>query len=323
LNACVRVLVTGGAGYIGSVVVAMLLDAGHEVTALDDLSTGHEDAVAPGAQFVKASIVDVAPVLAEGRYDAVMHFAARSLVGESVEHPDRYWHNNVGGTLTLLDAMRAHGVPRLVFSSTAATYGEPAHVPILESAPAMPSNPYGASKLAVELAIGDYARAYGLATVSLRYFNVAGALVRSHDAYGERHAVETHLIPIALQVAAGTRPVLDIYGTDYPTPDGTCIRDYLHVVDVGEAHLRAMAAAAAGQHRVINLGSGSGCSVRQIVEGVRRATGHPLPTREAPRRPGDPPVLVASTARADTELGWRPTRDLEQMVTEAWTFAGR
>ena len=301
----------------------MLLDAGHEVTALDDLSTGHEDAVAPGAQFVKASVVEVGPVLAERRYDAVLHFAARSLVGESVEHPDRYWHNNVGGTLTLLDAMRAHGVRRLVFSSTAATYGEPAGVPILESAPATPTNPYGASKFAIELAVGDYARAYGLATVSLRYFNVAGALVRAQDAYGERHAVETHLIPIALQVVAGTRPVLDVYGTDYPTADGTCIRDYVHVVDLGQAHVQAMAAAVAGKHRVINLGSGSGYSVRQIIEAVRRITGHALPTREAPRRPGDPAVLVASTARADAELGWQPTRDLEQMVADAWTFAGR
>jgi UDP-glucose 4-epimerase len=323
LNVPVRVLVTGGAGYIGSVVVAMLLDAGHEVTALDDLSTGHEDAIARGAQFVKAPIADVAQVFAGGRYDAVLHFAARSLVAESVEQPDRYWHNNVAGTLALLDAVRAHRVPRLVFSSTAATYGEPAEVPILESAPATPSNPYGASKLAVELAIADYARAYGLAAVSLRYFNVAGALVRAQDAFGERHAVETHLIPIALQVVTGTRPVLDVYGTDYPTPDGTCIRDYLHVVDLGEAHLQAMAAAVAGQHRVINLGSGSGYSVRQIVDAVRRVTGHALPTREAPRRPGDPAVLVAATARADAELGWRPKRDLEQMVTDAWTFARR
>jgi UDP-glucose 4-epimerase len=323
LNVPVRVLVTGGAGYIGSVVVAMLLDAGHEVTALDDLSTGHEDAVPRGAQFVKAPIVEVAPVLAERRYDAVLHFAARSLVAESVEQPDRYWHNNVGGSLALLDAVRAHGVSRLVFSSTAATYGEPAEVPILESAPATPSNPYGASKLAVELAIANYARAYGLAAVSLRYFNVAGALVRAQDAFGERHAVETHLIPIALQVVAGTRPVLDVYGTDYPTPDGTCIRDYVHVVDLGEAHLQAMAAAVAGQHRVINLGSGSGYSVRQIVDAVRRVTGHALPTREASRRPGDPAVLVAATARADAELGWRPKRDLEQMVTDAWTFARR
>jgi UDP-glucose 4-epimerase len=315
-----RVLVTGGAGYIGSVVAAMLLEAGHEVTALDDLSTGHADAVPPGAGFVKASITDAGPVLAERRYDAVLHFAARSLVGESVEHPDRYWHNNVGGTLALLDAMRAHEVPRLVFSSTAATYGEPTTVPIPEDAPAAPTNPYGASKLAVDLALTDYARAYGLAAVSLRYFNVAGALL---PAFGERHAVETHLIPIALQVAAGTRPALDVYGTDYPTADGTCIRDYVHVVDLGDAHLRAMAAATAGQHRVVNLGSGSGYSVREVVAAVRRVTGQDVPMREAPRRAGDPAVLVASNARAASELGWRPERDLDQMVADAWGFATR
>ena len=323
LNVWMRVLVTGGAGYIGSVVVAMLLEAGHEVTALDDLSTGHADAVAPGADFVKASITDAGPVLAERRYDAVLHFAARSLVGESVEHPDRYWHNNVGGTLALLDAVRAHGVPRLVFSSTAATYGEPAQVPIDEDAPAAPTNPYGASKLAVDLALTDYARAYGLATVSLRYFNVAGALLRPDTAFGERHAVETHLIPITLQVAAGTRAALDIYGSDYPTPDGTCIRDYVHVVDLGDAHLRAMEGATTGQHTVINLGSGSGYSVREVVEAVRRITGHAVPTREVARRAGDPAVLVASNARAASSLGWRPDRDLDQMVADAWTFASR
>jgi UDP-glucose 4-epimerase len=316
-----RVLVTGGAGYIGSVVVALLLDAGHDVTVLDDLATGHEDAIAPGAQFVKASITDAGPVLAERPYDAVMHLAAKSLVAESVEHPDRYWHNNVGGTLALLDAMRAHGVPRLVFSSTAATYGEPSAVPIPEDAPPAPTSPYGTSKLAVDLALADYTRAYGMATVSLRYFNVAGALLlRPGVSYGERHAVETHLIPIALQVAAGTRDVLDIYGTDYPTPDGTCVRDYLHVADVGDAHLRAMSAVRPGTHRVINLGSGAGYSVRQVVEAVGRATGRGVPVRPAPRRPGDPAVLVASTARAAAELGWEPVRGLDEMVADAWAF---
>jgi len=318
-----RVLVTGGAGYIGSVVVAMLLDAGHEVTAVDDLSTGHENAVASDAEFVKASITEVGPVLAERRYDAVMHFAARSLVGESVQYPDRYWHNNVEGTLALLDAMRVHDVPRLVFSSTAATYGEPVTVPITETAATAPTNPYGASKLAVDMALTDYARAYGLAAVSLRYFNVAGALLGSDVAYGERHAVETHLIPIALQVAAGARDALDIYGTDYPTPDGTCVRDYLHVVDLGDAHLQAMAAAVPGQHSIINLGSGSGYSVREVVEAVRRVTGHDVPVREVERRPGDPAVLIASNTRAAADLGWTPTRDLDQMVADACTFVQR
>jgi UDP-glucose 4-epimerase len=318
-----RVLVTGGAGYIGSVVVAMLLDADHDVTALDDLSTGHEDAVAPGAQFVKASITDAGPVLAERHYDAVMHLAAKSLVAESVEHPAQYWHNNVGGTLALLDAMRAHGVPRLVFSSTAATYGEPSAVPIPEDAPPAPSSPYGTSKLAADLALADYTRAYGMATVSLRYFNVAGALSQADASYGERHAVETHLIPIALQVVAGTREVLDIYGTDYPTPDGTCIRDYLHVADVGEAHLRAMSAMRPGAHRVINLGNGTGYSVLQVVDAVRSATGRDVPARPAPRRPGDPAELVASNARAAAELGWTPARGLSEMVADAWAFATR
>ncbi len=319
-----RVLVTGGAGYIGSVVAAMLVAADHEVTVLDDLSTGHDDAVPPGAQFVKGSIVDAAALLGERRYDAVLHFAARSLVAESVEQPDRYWHNNVGGTLALLDAMRSHQVPRLIFSSTAATYGEPDAVPILESSATAPTNPYGASKLAVDLAMGGYARAYGLAAVSLRYFNVAGALFDADGrAFGERHATETHIIPIALQVASGSRAALDIYGTDYPTPDGTCVRDYLHVVDLADAHLRAMDAVRAGDHQIINLGNGSGYSVRQVADAVRRITGHALPVREAPRRPGDPAVLVASNAKAAAELGWSPTRDLDQMIADAWTFAQR
>jgi UDP-glucose 4-epimerase len=318
-----RVLVTGGAGYIGSVVVALLLDAAYEVTVLDDLSTGHADAVAPGADLVKAPVADAGPVFAEHHYDAVVHLAARSVVAESVEHPDRYWYNNVAETLALLDAMRAQGVSRLVFSSTAATYGEPDAVPIPEDAPTAPTNPYGASKLAVDLMLRDYARAYGMATTSLRYFNVAGALIRDKSAYGERHATETHLVPIALQAAAGDRPALDIYGTDYPTPDGTCIRDYLDVVDLAEAHLRALQVVVPAQHTVVNLGSGSGYSVREVVGAVERVIGHALPVREAPRRAGDPAVLVASNARAASILGWSPVRDLDQMVADAWTFRQR
>ncbi len=319
-----RLLVTGGAGYIGSVVAAMLVNGGHEVTVLDDLSTGHDDAIPPGARLVKGSVDDVGTVLGEQAYDTVMHFAARSLVAESVAHPDRYWHGNVGGALALLDAMRAHDVPRLIFSSTAATYGEPASVPIEESAPAAPTNPYGASKLAVDMAITGYARAYGLGAVSLRYFNVAGALFGSDGrGYGERHAVETHLIPIALQVAAGDKAALDIFGTDYPTPDGTCVRDYLHVTDLGDAHLRAMQIAAPGEHRIINLGSGAGHSVREVADAVSRVTGRELPVHEMARRPGDPAVLVASSVLAATELGWRPTSDLDTMIADAWTFAQR
>jgi UDP-glucose 4-epimerase len=317
-----RVLVTGGAGYIGSVVAAMLVDTGHEVTVLDDLSTGHDDAVPPESRLVKGSLSEASAIFGEQRYDAVMHFAARSLVAESVEHPDRYWHNNVGGTLTLLDAMRARDVPRLIFSSTAATYGEPANVPIPEDAPAAPTNPYGASKLAVDMAITGYAQAYGLAAVSLRYFNVAGAVFGADGrGYGERHAVETHLIPIALQVAAGGRAALDVYGTDYPTADGTCVRDYLHVADLADAHLRAMRYATPGEHRIINLGSGAGHSVREVADAVGRVVGHALPVHEMARRPGDPAVLVASNARAASELGWAPTRDLDAMIADAWTFA--
>ncbi len=319
-----RLLVTGGAGYIGSVVAAMLVNGGHEVTVLDDLSTGHDDAVPPGARLVKGSVDDVGTVLGEQPYDTVMHFAAKSLVAESVAHPDRYWHGNVGGALALLDAMRAHDVPRLIFSSTAATYGEPASVPIEESAAAAPTNPYGASKLAVDMAITGYAQAYGLGAVSLRYFNVAGALFGSDGrGYGERHAVETHLIPIALQVAAGTKAALDIFGTDYPTPDGTCVRDYLHVSDLGDAHLRAMQVASPGEHRIINLGSGAGHSVREVADAVSRVTGRDLPVHEMARRPGDPAVLVASSVQAATELGWRPASDLDTMIADAWTFAQR
>ncbi|MGI8867894.1 MAG: UDP-glucose 4-epimerase GalE [Mycobacteriales bacterium] len=325
-----RLLVTGGAGYIGSVVASRLLDAGHQVTVLDDLSTGHADAVPDGADFVEGGLNDAAGIFATGLfaegpgnragtpYDAVLHFAAKSLVGESTEHPERYWRNNVAGTLDLLDAMRAARVPRLVFSSTAATYGEPDDVPILETAPTRPTNPYGMSKLAIDMMLAGEAAAHGLAAVSLRYFNVAGARGR----YGERHGTETHLIPIALQVAAGARERLAIYGDDYPTTDGTCIRDYVHVDDLATAHLLALEAASPGEHRVYNLGDGAGFSVRQVIEAARRVTGHPIPAAVQGRRAGDPAVLVASNAKIHAELGWTPQRtELEQMVGDAWAFA--
>src|SRR5688572_7251770 len=240
-----RVLVAGGAGYIGSVVTAALLAGGHEVTVLDDLSTGHADAVPEGATLAEVSLHDSAPVLADVRSEAVLHFAAKSLVGVSQQRPEEYWHHNVGGTLALLEAMRAADCRRIVFSSTAATYGEPEQVPILETAPTRPTNTYGASKLAVDHMLSSYAVAHSFAAVSLRYFNVGGA------AYGrgERHTTETHLIPIALQVAAGTRDALTVYGEDYPTPDGTCIRDYVHVKDLADAHLLALPAPAPGEHR--------------------------------------------------------------------------
>jgi UDP-glucose 4-epimerase len=318
-----RVLVTGGAGYIGSVVAARLLASGHEVVVVDDLSTGHADAVPPGATLERAGVAELADVLGGWSVDAVLHFAAKSLVAESVRHPERYWHNNVLGTVALLDAMRAAGVPRIVVSSSAAAYGDVAEMPIDECAPTRPTSPYGASKLAVDLALADYAHAYGLTAVSLRYFNVAGALHTDDGrSYGERHTVETHLIPVALRAVTGETP-LAVYGTDYPTPDGTSVRDYIHVVDLADAHLRALGAGAAGEHRVINLGSGTGYSVREVIDTVREVTGRPLAVREEGRRAGDPATLIASNALAASVLGWRPERELRQMVTDAWRFHTR
>ena len=313
-----RLLVTGGAGYIGSVVTAQLLAAGHEVVVLDDLSTGHGDAVPEGAELVVGTTADAGKALDHG-VEAVLHFAAKSLVGESVERPELYWRTNVVGTLQLLEAMRERDVRRIVFSSTAATYGKPQRVPVEENEPTSPTNPYGASKLAVDHMLAGAAHAHGLAAVSLRYFNVAGAW----GGFGERHATETHLIPIALQVVAGARPALSIYGTDYPTPDGTCIRDYIHVADLAQAHLLALDAPSPGQHLVYNLGNGAGFSVREVVDVVRQVTGHRLPVEVGPRRPGDPPVLVASSERARRDLRWTPERQLEAMVADAWEFAQR
>jgi UDP-glucose 4-epimerase len=316
----VRVLVTGGAGYLGSVCAAHLVEAGHDVVVLDDLSTGHRDAVPDGCRFVEGDVADAAaPILAEG-VDGVLHLAAKSLVGESMEHPERYWRGNVVTTFQLLEAMRAHGTPRLVFSSTAAAYGEPEQVPVTEDTATRPTNTYGATKLAIDHAISSYSSAHGLAGVSLRYFNVAGA----HGRFGERHAVETHLIPIVLQVATGRRSSVQIYGEDWPTPDGTCIRDYIHVDDLAEAHLLALEHAVPKQHRIYNLGSGTGFSVREVIDTCRMVTGHPLPAQSATRRPGDPAVLIASSERAYQELGWRPSRtDLNRIVTDAWEFTQR
>lgn len=312
-----RLLVTGGAGYVGSVTAAMLLDAGHTVTVLDDLSTGHRDAVPAGAAFVRADISAVDRVLGGEPYDGVLHFAARSLVGDSVGDPAPYWRTNVAGSLALLQAVREHRVPRFVFSSTAAVYGDPETTPIAESAPTRPTNPYGASKLAVDHMIGSFAHAYGLAAVSLRYFNVAGA----HAGLGERHARETHLIPLVLQVARGMRDKVAVFGTDWPTPDGTCIRDYIHVADLARAHLLALEAAVPGRHEVFNLGNGTGFSVQEVVAAARRVTGHPLPTEAAERRAGDPAVLVASADRARALLGWHPELpELERIVADAWAF---
>jgi UDP-glucose 4-epimerase len=312
----VKLLVTGGAGYIGSVVSRLLLDEGHDVTVLDDLSTGHADAVADGAEFIETDLTHASDVLARARYDGVLHFAAKSLVGESMVEPSRYWRNNVGGSRDLLDAITAHGVPRLVFSSTAAVYGEPDEIPIRETARTRPTNAYGATKLAVDLMIRDETMAHGLGAVSLRYFNVAGAARGA----GERHATETHLIPIALDVADGLRPALDVYGTDWPTPDGTCIRDYVHVEDLARAHVLALHAAREGTHMVCNLGNGGGFSVRDVVGTVQTVTGRDVPIRETARRAGDPAQLVASHDVASAQLGWTPTADLTRIISDAWDF---
>jgi len=311
-----KLLVTGGAGYVGSVVAAHLLEAGHQVVVLDDLSTGFRAGVPEGAEFVEGRVHDAAKVL-DGTFDAVLHFAASSQVAESVADPEKYWRNNVVGTLELLAAMRSAGVRTLVFSSTAATYGEPASVPVTEDAATAPTNPYGATKLAVDQMIASECAAHGLAAVSLRYFNVAGAYGR----YGERHDPESHLIPLVLQVARGRRAEIAVFGDDYPTADGTCVRDYIHVADLAEAHLLALDKAAPGHHVVCNLGNGSGFSVREVIETVRAVTGHPIPAVTRPRRPGDPAALVASADRARRELGWRPRRtDLAEIVRDAWSF---
>ncbi|MEX3101349.1 MULTISPECIES: UDP-glucose 4-epimerase GalE [unclassified Streptomyces] len=312
-----KYLVTGGAGYVGGVVAQHLLEAGHEVTVLDNLSTGFREGVPAGATFIEGDIRDAGKWL-DASYEAVLHFAASSQVGESVVRPEKYWENNVGGTMALLGAMREAGVRKLVFSSTAATYGEPDAVPIPETAVTKPTNPYGATKLAVDYMITSEAHAHGLGAVSLRYFNVAGA----YGAQGERHDPESHLIPLVLQVAQGRREAISVYGDDYPTPDGTCVRDYIHVADLAEAHLLALKAAEAGEHLICNLGNGEGFSVRQVIDTVRKVTGHPIPEIVAPRRGGDPAVLVASAATAREKLGWQPSRaDLAGIVADAWEFA--
>ena len=311
-----KYLVTGGAGYVGSVVAAHLLEAGHQVTVLDDLSTGFREGVPAGAEFVEGRIQEAGKVL-DGSFDGVLHFAASSQVGESVVDPEKYWRNNVAGSLELITAMRAAGVRKLVFSSTAAVYGEPEVVPIAETARTSPTNTYGASKLAMDHMITSEAVAHGLAAVSLRYFNVAGA----YGAYGERHDPESHLIPLVFQAALGQRPHIAVFGDDYPTPDGTCIRDYIHVADLADAHLLALDVAKPGEHLICNLGNGSGFSVREVIESVKRVTGREIPVQVAARRAGDPAVLVASAERAHEALGWTPRRpNLDDIVADAWKF---
>jgi len=314
-----RLLVTGGAGYIGGVVARRLLDAGHEVTVLDNLSRGHRAGVPAGATFVEADILDTPAVertLNEG-FDAVLHFAAFALVSESVAHPERYWHNNLAGSLSLLGAMRSTGVRRLVFSSTCATYGEPETVPISEDEPADPVNPYGWSKLAVDRMIADETRAHGLGAVSLRYFNVAGA----SGEQGEDHDPETHIVPNVLRVAAGRQNHVELYGTDYPTPDGSAIRDYIHVEDLADAHGLALEHTPPGTHTILNLGNGTGFSVREVIAAARTVTGHAIPVEEHPRRPGDPPRLVAASQRIRDVLGWEARKPaMETMIADAWAW---
>jgi UDP-glucose 4-epimerase len=315
-----RILVTGGAGYIGSVCAAQLLAHGHEVVVVDDLSRGHRGAIPAGAEHADVDILDAAALasaVAGARPDAVMHFAALALVGESVQHPERYWRTNVGGTLNLLDAMRAAGVERLVFSSTCACYGAPDEVPISEAAPTRPANPYGASKLAVDQMIGEHCAAHDLGAISLRYFNVAGA----DGEQGEDHDPETHLIPNVLRAALGVLEQVEVFGTDYETPDGTAVRDYIHVEDLARAHLLALDATRGGEHKILNLGNGNGFSVREVIDAGRRVTGREIRARDAPRRPGDPPVLVAASQRIRDELGWEPRKpELETMIADAWAW---
>ncbi|HEY2158764.1 MAG TPA: UDP-glucose 4-epimerase GalE [Isosphaeraceae bacterium] len=316
-----RILVVGGAGYIGSHTVRHLARSGHDVWVYDNLSYGHRPAV-PEGRLIEGDLGDaarLASTLRGGAIDAVMHFAAFTSVPESVNDPARYYRNNVVGALNLLDAMRAAGVGKIVFSSTAAVYGVPDEVPIPETAPTRPINPYGFTKLAIERALADYASAYGLGAASLRYFNACGAA--DDGTIGEDHRPETHLIPLIFQVALGQRPSITIAGTDYPTPDGTCIRDYIHVDDLADAHLRVLERIAPGRSLTYNVGTGSGVSVREVVDAVRTVTGHPIPVIEGPRRAGDPPSLVASADAARRDLGWSPRyTEITPIVASAWAW---
>ena len=315
-----RILVTGGAGYIGSVVTEELLDDGHEALVYDSLYKGHRGAVDPRAKFVQADLTDaetLREVLNRNHIEAVIHLAADSLVGESVEQPAKYYRHNVVGGLHLLDAMRDCGVRKLVFSSTAAVYGEPEKHPILETDPTNPTNPYGETKLAFERALGWYEHAYGMRYVSLRYFNAAGATKRC----GEWHDPETHLIPLVLQAAAGMRADVAICGTDYPTRDGTCVRDYIHVVDLARAHILALGILDE-RSAVYNLGcGGEGYSVQEVIDTARAVTGRDIPTYIASRRAGDPAMLIASSEKIRSELGWQPEfQDLGVIIQSAWNW---
>jgi UDP-glucose-4-epimerase GalE len=316
-----RILVTGGAGYIGSHAVRLFLARGHDVWVYDNLSEGHRRAV-PAERLIVGDLSEVPRLdnaLVMHRIEAVVHFAAFAYVGESVRDPGKYYQNNLVNTLGLMECMRRNGVGRMVFSSTCATYGVPERVPITEDEPQRPINPYGAGKLAVERALADYAAAYGWGYAALRYFNAAGA--SPDGTIGEDHDPETHLIPLVLEVALGRRPHIEVFGTDYPTPDGTCIRDYIHVDDLAEAHLLALEALPSGKGLCLNLGTGRGYSVREVIRTAEEVTGKPVAVKEGPRRPGDPPVLVAAAEKAQRELGWRPRyTELRPIVETAWNW---
>lgn len=316
-----RVLVTGGAGYVGSHAVRALLEAGHQVWVLDNLSRGHEEAVPPGLLTV-GDIADeplVVQLLRQHRIEAVLHFAAFALVGESVRHPERYYENNLQGGLALMRALLRADVRKIVFSSTCAVYGVPEQVPIREDAPTQPINPYGRSKLAMEWTLADLCRAGQIGYAALRYFNAAGA--RADGTLGEDHDPETHLIPLVLRTALGQHPFVEVFGTDYDTPDGTCIRDYVHVDDLADAHVRALERLEVGQALVCNLGIGRGYSVREVIAACQEVTGRAIPVREGARRPGDPPRLVADPSRARELLNWQPRySEIHSIVETAWRW---
>ena len=316
-----KVLVVGGAGYVGSHTVRLLLAQGHEVWVYDNLSLGHRESV-PAGRLIEGNLTDRAllmQVMRDKEIEAVMHFAAYALVGESVQHPAMYYQNNVIATFELLEAMRAVGVWRFVFSSTTATYGQPEKMPISEDTPQNPINPYGFTKLVVERALADYAHAYGFGVAALRYFNASGA--SSDASIGEDHDPESHLIPIVLQVALGQRPHISIFGTDYPTEDGTCIRDYIHVEDLATAHLAALQKLQPNSVLQMNLGTGVGHSVQQVIEACRKITGHAIPAVIGPRRAGDPACLIADSSKAQRELNWKPKYvSIESIVGTAWKW---
>ena len=312
-----KILVVGGAGYIGSVCAELLLNEGHTVAVFDNLSEGHRAAIDRRAQFIEGDLErfeEIESVLAKLQPDAVMHFAASALVGESMQNPSKYFRNNVANGLNLLDAMIATGVNRLVFSSTCAIFGPPERLPIDENLPKRPINPYGESKLAFEQVLRWYGEIHGLRFVSLRYFNAAGA----SENFGEQHRIETHLIPNVLKVALGQKPHVEIYGTDYDTPDGTCIRDYIHILDLSQAHILALGSAKSDSY---NLGTGGGTSVREVIDACRTVTGREIPVVEKPRRPGDPPGLIAASEKIQRELGWQPQfQNLEAIIESAWRW---